>query len=80
MIDAKAIAAMKRGVRFINLARGEIVDDDAMLAALDTGWVAAYVTDFPNNRAGAGAPRGGHAPPGRLHAGERAKLRGDGGG
>ena len=30
MIDAKAIGAMKRGVRFINLARGEIVDDDAM--------------------------------------------------
>ncbi len=50
MIDAKAIAAMKRGARFINLARGEIVDDDAMLAALDTGWVAAYITDFPNNR------------------------------
>lgn len=50
MIDAKAIAAMKRGVRFINLARGEIVDDDAMLAALDTGWVAAYITDFPTNR------------------------------
>ena len=50
MIDEKAIANMKRGVRFINLARGEIVDDDAMLAALDTGTVAAYVTDFPNNR------------------------------
>ncbi len=50
MIDGKAIGAMKRGVRFINLARGEIVDDDAMLAALDTGKVAAYVTDFPNNR------------------------------
>ena len=50
MIDAKAISNMKRGVRFINLARGEIVDDDAMLAALDTGWVATYVTDFPNNR------------------------------
>lgn len=49
MIDAKAIAAMKRGVRFINLARGEIVDDGAMLAALDTGKVAAYITDFPNN-------------------------------
>ena len=55
MIDAKAIAAMKRGVRFINLARGEIVDDDAMLAALDTGRVAAYITDFPNNRL-VGAP------------------------
>ena len=50
MIDAKAIAAMKRGVRFINLARGEIVDDEAMMAALDTGWVASYVTDFPNNK------------------------------
>ena len=52
MIDEKAISAMKRGVRFINLARGEIVDDDAMLAALDTGRVA---TDFPNNRL-VGAP------------------------
>jgi D-3-phosphoglycerate dehydrogenase len=50
MIDEKAIAAMKPGVRFINLARGEIVNDDAMLAALDTGHVAAYITDFPNNR------------------------------
>lgn len=50
MIDAKAVGAMKRGVRFINLARGEIVDDGAMLAALDTGKVAAYITDFPNNR------------------------------
>ena len=50
MIDGKAISCMKRGVRFINLARGEIVDDEAMLAALDTGKVATYVTDFPNNR------------------------------
>ena len=50
MIAATALPAMERGVRFINLARGEIVDDDAMLSALDTGWVAAYITDFPNNR------------------------------
>jgi D-3-phosphoglycerate dehydrogenase len=50
MINAESIAQMKRGVRFINLARGEIVDDDAMIAALDTGWVASYVTDFPNNK------------------------------
>ena len=34
MINADAIGAMKRGVRVINLARGEIVDDEAMLAAL----------------------------------------------
>ena len=50
MVDARAIGMMKRGVRFINLARGEIVNDDAMLAALETGKVAVYVTDFPNNR------------------------------
>ena len=50
MIDEKAIAAMKRGVRFINLARGEIVNDDAMLSALDTGKVATYITDFPTNK------------------------------
>ncbi|MCQ2405970.1 MAG: phosphoglycerate dehydrogenase [Oscillospiraceae bacterium] len=50
LIDEKAIAQMKRGVRVINLARGEIVDDEAMIKALDTGRVACYVTDFPNNR------------------------------
>ena len=50
MVDVQAIAAMKQDVRVINLARGEIVDDDAMIAALDSGKVAAYVTDFPNNR------------------------------
>ena len=50
MINAEAIGKMKRGVRFINLARGEIVEDEAMLSALDTGKVAAYVTDFPNHK------------------------------
>lgn len=49
-IDTASIAKMKRGVRVINLARGELVDDEAMLAALETGRVACYVTDFPNNR------------------------------
>ena len=50
LIDAKAISNMKRGVRFVNLARGELVDDAAMLSALETGRVAAYVTDFPTNQ------------------------------
>ncbi len=50
MIDAGAIASMKPGARFINLARGEIVDNDAMLSALDDGKIACYVTDFPTNR------------------------------
>ena len=55
MVDTDAIAHMKRGVRIINMARGEIVDDEAMIAALDTGKVAAYITDFPNTRI-VGAP------------------------
>ena len=48
-INADAIAQMKDGVRIINLARGELVDDEAMLDALNRGKVASYVTDFPNN-------------------------------
>lgn len=50
MINSETIAHMKNGVRFINMARGEIVDDEAMLSALDTGKVAAYITDFPTNK------------------------------
>ncbi len=48
-INANAISNMKDGVRIINLARGELVDDEAMLDALNRGKVASYVTDFPNN-------------------------------
>lgn len=48
-INADIIAQMKDGVRVVNLARGELVDDVAMMAALESGKVARYVTDFPNN-------------------------------
>ena len=48
-INADTIAQMKDGVRVVNLARGELVDDEAMMAALERGKVARYVTDFPNN-------------------------------
>ena len=48
-INADTIAQMKDGVRVVNLARGELVDDGAMMAALERGKVARYVTDFPNN-------------------------------
>lgn len=44
-----SLAQMKDGVRIINLARGELVDDTAMFGALESGKVACYVTDFPNN-------------------------------
>jgi len=45
---AETFAKMKDGVRIINLARGELVNDDDMAAALESGKVACYVTDFPN--------------------------------
>lgn len=48
-INAAAIAQMKHGVRILNFARGELVNTDDMLAALKTGRVAAYVTDFPSD-------------------------------
>lgn len=47
-INAGAISRMKENVRLINLARGELVDDDAVIAAIDNGKIARYVTDFPN--------------------------------
>ena len=47
-INAEAINKMKGQVRVLNLARGELVCDDDMIAALESGRVAKYVTDFPN--------------------------------
>lgn len=48
-ICAETIAKMKDGVRIINLARGELVDTGAMAAALESGKVAAYVSDFASD-------------------------------
>jgi len=50
MVDAAAIAKMKDGVRIINLARGSLIKDDDVIAGLESGKVAAYATDFPNNK------------------------------
>ncbi|MCI7474110.1 MAG: phosphoglycerate dehydrogenase [Clostridiales bacterium] len=50
MINEDAFHMMKGGVRILNLARGGLVNDDDMLVALESGKVAAYVTDFPNNK------------------------------
>ena len=47
LIDAAAIAKMKDGVHLLNFSRGELVDSTAMIAALESGKVASYVTDFP---------------------------------
>lgn len=48
MINAETIAMMKDGVVILNFARDLLVDDDAMEAALKSGKVRKYVTDFPN--------------------------------
>ena len=50
MINAETIAMMKDGVIILNFARDLLVDDEAMEAALKSGKVKRYVTDFPNDR------------------------------
>jgi Phosphoglycerate dehydrogenase and related dehydrogenases len=46
MINATTIKNMKDGVRIINIARGGLVNNEDVLAAIKTGKVAAMVTDF----------------------------------
>ncbi len=50
MINAERISKMKDGVRIINYARGEVVDEDAIIEALHSGKVARFVADFPTAR------------------------------
>ena len=45
VINAKTLAAMKKGVRIINCARGELVEDAALVAALKSGQVAGAALD-----------------------------------
>ena len=64
MINAAAIAKMKDGVRVLNYARGELVNDDDMIAALESGKVGGAGLDVVEgendlvyfNRAGAALP------------------------
>ncbi len=45
MMDAQAFAAMRKGSYFINAARGDLVDDAALLQALDSGHLAGAALD-----------------------------------
>lgn len=48
MLNKEAFDQMKDGVVILNMARDTLVNDDDMKAALESGKVAKYVTDFPN--------------------------------
>ena len=47
-INAQTLSLCKDGVKLLNYARGELVNTDALLEALDTGKVSGYMTDFPS--------------------------------
>ena len=49
-VNEETIAKMKDGVRILNYARGELVDSDAIIKALEDGKVASYVVDFPDDK------------------------------
>ncbi|MFP4161357.1 MAG: NAD(P)-dependent oxidoreductase, partial [Ectothiorhodospira sp.] len=50
LMDADRIGAMRPGTVLLNFARDGIVDEAAVVGALDAGHLHAYVCDFPGNR------------------------------
>jgi len=47
LINSKTLSGMKRSAKILNFAREEIVSSADMVAALDAGVIAGYITDFP---------------------------------
>ncbi len=47
LVNEKSLAAMSQGAVILNFARAGIVEDAAVLKALDSGQVKSYITDFP---------------------------------
>ncbi len=50
LVNAARIKLMKRGAVILNFARAQIVDEAAVIDALNDGKLHAYVCDFPSNR------------------------------
>ncbi|MCC8131607.1 MAG: 3-phosphoglycerate dehydrogenase family protein [Ruminococcus sp.] len=48
-INKESIGKMKKGVRILNFARGELVNTQDIIEAVESGAVSTYVTDFPND-------------------------------
>jgi D-3-phosphoglycerate dehydrogenase len=49
LVNADRIKTMKKGVVLLNFAREGIMDDQAIVDAIDAGRVHAYISDFPTN-------------------------------
>jgi D-3-phosphoglycerate dehydrogenase len=49
LVNAARIKLMRRGSVILNFARGQIVDEQAVLEGLDAGQLSAYICDFPTN-------------------------------
>jgi phosphoglycerate dehydrogenase-like enzyme len=61
LIDRAALAAMRPGARLVNVARGALIDEDALLEALDQGHVAGAGLDvFSDEPYPASAPLANH--------------------
>ncbi|MBS4189919.1 phosphoglycerate dehydrogenase [Bacillus sp. FJAT-49705] len=48
MFNEASFSIMKPGVHILNFSRGELVNEKDMAAALESGKVGKYITDFPN--------------------------------
>ena len=48
MFNQNSFSIMKPGVHILNFSRGELVNEPEMEAALESGVVGKYITDFPN--------------------------------
>ncbi len=47
LVNGEFIARMKKGAVLVNYSRGPIVDEQAVIEALDSGYLEAYLCDFP---------------------------------
>ena len=47
LVNTEFIARMKKGAILVNYSRGPIVDEEAVIKALDSGYLEAYLCDFP---------------------------------
>lgn len=50
MFNSEAFAKMKKGARLLNFSRGELVDETDVIAALNNGDLAAYISDFASEK------------------------------